>query len=363
MTDLIIVGGFLGAGKTTLLWTLARKFSETGKKVGLITNDQAAELVDTVFLESTGGVVKEVSGSCFCCNFNGLAGAIAQCVESDQVDTIIAEPVGSCTDLSATIMQPLKEQFGGLIKIHPLNVLADLDKIQSVVCGEDLGIHESSLYIFKKQLEEADYIVINKTETLSQDQKEVLNTDVKNYFSKEKVYLISALMEEGIDQWLDEMVDDKDVGVHMADVDYDIYAEGEAVLGWLNATLSLHGKETNWGSYLKQLMGQLEEYFINRGMAVGHVKALLKKDKEIQIANITGNNHTLKIKGEDIIADKAVMTLNARVESTPQQLEALIRQAISDHCPVGGKITIEELNCLQPGRPEPTHRYSEIYSC
>lgn len=49
-TRLIFVGGFLGAGKTTLLWEAALKLSQKGLRVGLITNDQAPELVDTAFL-------------------------------------------------------------------------------------------------------------------------------------------------------------------------------------------------------------------------------------------------------------------------------------------------------------------------
>ena len=44
---LIIAGGFLGAGKTTLLLTAARRLAERGYRVGLITNDQGDDLVDT----------------------------------------------------------------------------------------------------------------------------------------------------------------------------------------------------------------------------------------------------------------------------------------------------------------------------
>jgi G3E family GTPase len=77
-TILIIVGGFLGAGKTTLLWESARMLSKEGIKVGLITNDQAAELVDTSFLEYTNGIVEEVSGSSFCCNFIGFTEAMSK---------------------------------------------------------------------------------------------------------------------------------------------------------------------------------------------------------------------------------------------------------------------------------------------
>ena len=93
-TRLIIVGGFLGAGKTTLLGTVALIFSEQKKAVGLITNDQAADLVDTRLLVGQGEQTVEVAGSCFCCNFDGLMeAAISLRDKGDKV--IIAEPVGS----------------------------------------------------------------------------------------------------------------------------------------------------------------------------------------------------------------------------------------------------------------------------
>ena len=46
----IMVGGFLGAGKTTTLARLARFYLDRGQKVGLVTNDQAQDLVDTTSL-------------------------------------------------------------------------------------------------------------------------------------------------------------------------------------------------------------------------------------------------------------------------------------------------------------------------
>jgi G3E family GTPase len=47
---LILVGGFLGAGKTTLLHGAATRLVTRGFRVGLITNDQAPDLVDTRLL-------------------------------------------------------------------------------------------------------------------------------------------------------------------------------------------------------------------------------------------------------------------------------------------------------------------------
>ena len=59
-TDLVLVGGFLGAGKTSLLFEMAKRLNKQGKKVGLITNDQASELVDTSFLETNDDIVEVV---------------------------------------------------------------------------------------------------------------------------------------------------------------------------------------------------------------------------------------------------------------------------------------------------------------
>ena len=49
----VMLGGFLGAGKTTAVARLAERLSAQGLRVGLITNDQGAELVDTAMLRSS----------------------------------------------------------------------------------------------------------------------------------------------------------------------------------------------------------------------------------------------------------------------------------------------------------------------
>ena len=112
VTKLILVGGFLGAGKTTMLSQLAKIMDERKILTDLVTNDQATDLVDTAILTRAGSDTREVSGSCFCCNFPGFAGALHDLKANAGVDMIIAEPVGSCTELSATILQPLKDKFG-----------------------------------------------------------------------------------------------------------------------------------------------------------------------------------------------------------------------------------------------------------
>ena len=66
----IMVGGFLGAGKTTAILRLAEMLRDDGQRVGLITNDQSVNLVDTAVLAAHGFPVEEITGGCFCCRFN-----------------------------------------------------------------------------------------------------------------------------------------------------------------------------------------------------------------------------------------------------------------------------------------------------
>src|SRR5438477_8914896 len=163
----IMVGGFLGAGKTTTLARLARHYTERGLKVGLVTNDQAQDLVDTHTLREQGFPVEEVAGACFCCKFNELLDKVGQLETHQRPDVILAEPVGSCTDLVATVVQPLKDLYGARFSVGPYPVLFKPSHGLKILRNETgSGFSPKAAYIFKKQLEEADAILLNRIDEL-----------------------------------------------------------------------------------------------------------------------------------------------------------------------------------------------------
>src|SRR5688500_18527858 len=102
----VMVGGFLGAGKTTALYRAGEYLTGRGLRVGLIMNDQSDALVDTAIVRSRQLPVEEIAGGCFCCRFNSLIDAAARLDRDARPDVILAEPVGSCTDLAATVVLP-----------------------------------------------------------------------------------------------------------------------------------------------------------------------------------------------------------------------------------------------------------------
>ena len=351
-TKILLVGGFLGAGKTTLLWEAASRLVGRGQKVALITNDQASELVDSALLRETGLTVAEVSGSCFCCNFNGFVDAIAK-ARAGAPDVILAEPVGSCADLSATILQPLKKFYGAELSVAPFTVLADPARLRPVLDGGNGDLHEDAAYIFRKQLEEADVILLTKND-LRDD--EDLEQRVRKAFPGTDVRRISCVSGEGIDAWLDAEMSGVGAGLHLLEIDYDRYAHGEAVLGWLNGTVDVSGSNVDWDAYAARLMSELQARLV--GIPVGHVKIFVGNGEAFTVGNFAGDGRvSLRYKAGS--GDCARVTVNARVQTTPEALDGIVRAALAA---ANGPCTCTERawRFLQPGRPAPTHRFAEI---
>src|ERR1043166_5034451 len=159
----VLVGGFLGAGKTTTIGRLAKTYQARGQKGGIVTNDQATDLVDSNLLRSQGFDVGEVAGACFCCNFNELTSTIGKLSAAQKPDVILAEPVGSCTDLVATVVQPILQLYREKFTVAPYGVILKPAHGLKILKGESgSGFSPKAAYIFTKQLEEADFLLINR---------------------------------------------------------------------------------------------------------------------------------------------------------------------------------------------------------
>lgn len=360
--QLILVGGFLGAGKTTLLWEAARRLMKRGRRVGLITNDQAPDLVDTAVLTHEGLDVREVAGSCFCCNFNGLIDAAETLKHDVNADVLFAEPVGSCTDLSATILQPLKASFKQRFIPSPLSVLADPERLDDVLAGGRGGLTRGAAYIYGMQLAEADLIVINKADTLDSSERRAVERSTRERFGQAAVRLLSALTGEGVDEWLDEVLSGGPAGTHIAAVDYDVYAAGEAELGWLNGEIALAaaGEPPDGDVFCRDLLEVLRDEVARADGVIGHLKAALKTPRGACAGNVIRTDGDVSVRGRCGPIEDARLVLNARVAMSPEALERIVRQALDEAAGDALHVDIRDLRCFRPARPDPTHRYDRV---
>ena len=306
----------------------------------------------------------EVAGSCFCCNFKGLIRAAGKMRNETRADVLLAEPVGSCTDLSGTILQPLKERFREEFIPAPLSVLADPERMSRVLDGKRLGMHRSTVYIIRKQFEEADRILISKADLLREARRGKLVKKVSAAFPDTPVRTISALTGEGVADWLDDVLSSGNAGSRIADIDYDTYAEGEAVLGWLNAEIALDANKCcvpDWRLLGLFLMQRIRDACRERKTPVGHVKMLLTTGDKTCAVNLTRLKGKIDLRGEvDESKPKARLVVNARVEMSPEDLEHLLRENLESLLKGRVKIGYRRLQCFRPGRPVPTYRYREV---
>ncbi|MFW5858946.1 MAG: GTP-binding protein [Planctomycetota bacterium] len=361
-TRIIFVGGFLGAGKTTLLAQAAERLAIRDLQVGLITNDQAADLVDTRLLSSGGARVEEVSGSCFCCNFDGLIGAATRLREHG-AQVIIAEPVGSCADLSATLLQPLKQHHADAFIPAPLSVLCDPTRLQQV--QQETGMHPKARYIFCKQVEEADALLLSKADRLDTAQRGGLEDILAGINPDVPRFAVSGRTGAGVDAWLDHVMQATHAGERLAEIDYDTYAAGEAALGWLNADIRLEADDCcipDWRGLLRGALRDLQIRIKVREASIGHIKAIATSDDDRLTINITDTEEEPEIRGElDGAAIVVDLVYNARVELPPDELEQLVRATLQEAVATGCvELEFLRVHALTPGRPDPTHRFSTI---
>ena len=369
---MILVGGFLGAGKTTLLARAARRLMDQGRRVGLITNDQAANLVDTGILRQGGFGVGEVAGGCFCCRFSDFVAASDKLLNEIQPDVLFGEPVGSCTDLSATVLQPLKQLYAEWFRLAPFTVVTDPARLEEALDADSTAFPDTVVYIFRKQLEEADAIVLNKTDLLSPGELSALKRKVAKEYPGTPLLCASALRGEGVDEWLDFVLKAPRAGTRIAEVDYDKYADGEAALGWLNCTAQLVRRSAgegglgaataaDWREFCAGFIERVREGLRGRAAEIAHLKLLLNTAGGSVQANLTSS------RGEPIFQGvvqgaprEALLIVNARVRAEPEELQAVIEKALASGPQKDLAVEILTMTSFKPGRPQPTHRYNDI---
>lgn len=353
----ILAGGFLGAGKTTLLARAARHYRDQGLRVGLITNDQAAGLVDTGLLAAEGNPVAEVSAGCFCCRFSDFIAAADTLIEQAQPQILLCEPVGSCTDLAATVLRPLAAYHGDRFTLAPFTVVVDPARLRDFAALKARGLFpENVWYIFQKQLEEADIVLLNKADTLAQDERDACLSKLQEERPDVTVLPVSARTGAGLDAWLDLLSTDRPAD-HAMDVDYDVYADGEAALGWLNATVGLHREGGyDWMSFSKALLERFQQLCREAQAEIAHSKILLSVSDGTITGNITGSQADIMLSGQaDVSQPEADLVFNARVCTSPERLRDLFGAALAE-TGKGLRMEVDQLDCFAPARPVPQHR-------
>ena len=360
-----MIGGFLGAGKTTAVAALAQHLTKAGLRVGLITNDQGSELVDTSMLRARGFATEEIPGGCFCCRFNSLVDAAKKLSEAARPDVFVAEPVGSCTDLMATVTYPLRRIYGDRFQIAPLSVLVDPVRAQQIFgMRPGRSFSEKVRYIWRKQIEEADIIVLTKSDLVEPAALAELTSRLSVEFPGKEMIAISVRTGGGVSSWFDQLESVTAGSAAAMEINYDTYAEGEALLGWLNATVEMKAtRALDSASVLHSLAAEMQSQL--SGGEIAHLKMTLSPDQAL-----AGEVAALSVVRSDLVPELTLrleepvesgqLVVNCRAEVDPAQLKNAFEAGLATLSSLfpEAAFRLEHLEHFRPGRPRPTHRLS-----
>ena len=360
---LIFSGGFLGSGKTTALAALAKRLIQRGMRVGFITNDQSENLVDTIIvrqmLTDLGVPVEEVVKGCFCCKFDELIEHVERILTHDP-DVLMGEPVGSCTDFVAAVANPIKIQYRDAFRFAPFSIMVDPERVRSLILNEtQTDFPEDVAYLFGKQMEEADTIVLNKVDLLTEEESNRLLTAIGDRYPGKKLMAVSAREGTGMDEWLDDLISGRPgANTVLSQIDYDRYASAEAVLGWLNAAVKLQADEPfDAGQFMVSLATRLRDRFKIEKGEIGHLKFVFTSAGQSMWANLTHLAAEPVSGGEKLdLLPRGTLIINARVRLEPEDLETIVRDALSMVAnEMAVQSEIDDLQCFSPAYPEPPH--------
>ncbi|MES1217632.1 MAG: GTP-binding protein [Bacteroidota bacterium] len=357
--NIYLTGGFLGSGKTTAIVNACKQLIKEDRRVAVITNDQGDQQVDSGYLQGLLIPNAEVANGCFCCNYDALEEHILRLRDSALPEIVFAESVGSCTDLVATIAKPFA-------LFHPefrtvISVFADASLLYSIIMGTSLFIEESVQYIYKKQLEEADVLIINKIDLLNEDETAAIKKLIEESYPGKTTLLQDSFNEKDINHWLKTLADFPVPPARASlALDYDVYGEGEAALAWLDQKVSIHTVMPLAVDEAINFAGFIYRKIKKAGYTIGHLKFLLSDDNWVEKISDTTSGQSDKPIYTGHSCKHLSLLINARVQTTPQILKQIISDAILETMAGSTcRIVTEKENAFQPGYPKPLHRIAE----
>lgn len=311
--------------------------------MALITNDQGGALVDTKLAEVSGFDAEEITGGCFCCRFSDLVNAAEQ-LRAHDPDVVFVEPVGSCIDISATVVQPLKQLYGDRFRLAPYTVLVDPHHAAELLARDadpDLA------YLFRNQIEEADLVCYSKADLYSDF------PELPSAFALR----LSAVTGEGLSEWMHEILAGSHLsGSRLLQVDYQRYADAEASLGWLNWQAELRLRvPLSPAQVVGPLLEDLDQRLSSLGARIVHLKILDESGSGYIKASVCRNGEEPVVQGtlDASPAEVHRMLINLRARAAPRLLEQAVKAATAN---LDANRSILHFECFRPAPPKPECR-------
>ena len=358
---MLVLGGYLGAGKTTLAVNMARTMKEKyDKSVAIITNDQGDVLVDTEYSRDAGFDTKEIMGGCFCTNFDRFVSSARTLVMDGKPDVIIAEPIGSSTNIMSSVVAPLRSLYPDEFSVAPLMVVVDCVRALGILSQDKVRSEDTVDLIPAHQIRDAEIVILSKTDLVDKDTIAKIRVEVDKLLPGCRIIETSSQDLRNIGDIIDIVLSDElSVKAPIAENNRG-FAFEKAKLGWYSGTYNIKPTDDlDMYSLASDLMkGVAKEYGAE---SIVHVKVMLEaEDAACKMSLVQQNMQVDGIVGSRYMRKPGQLVLNARVISPPKKLEEVMR-SIMDAALKTYPFEAEKVNekCFMPKPESPSHFFFE----
>jgi hypothetical protein len=225
----------------------------------------------------------------------------------------------------------------------------------------DLSVFPNEVeYLFQKQLGEAAFILLNKCDLLDIETRQSYLAEMALSYPAAAAVEVSALTGMGVSRWLEQVFKDANAATDTLTLDYQIYAQAEAALGWLNAAGRVHADaEFSILGWTTKLLEGISAGCAQARLAVAHVKVQVNAGAWVCKASIIGDGPALQwsLRPPDMLTTHLEFLINARISASPATLENIALAAVDAARPgVTARYYLTHFECFSPQPPRPTYR-------
>jgi G3E family GTPase len=318
-----LVGGFTGSGKSTAIEN-AKKLLKSKAIPATVISDKEDEyfLADCPNQQGFGDFgapFAKVTGGCFCCNYTQLDQQINMVKKRSDQSVLFADYGGTCTNLISTLLKPLQDYKGAEIEVANFSTFVEARFLLLHLQGKRVPLSAESKYIWEKHLEEAELLVINKIDLISEtDLEELKNLTEKNLSSKRFLFL-NALEPESISNWVENIGRPATDGA-------EIKKEAEnSSMAWLDEEIQIVTEDHSAGRVAYELMQTLSKDLTGRGIEIEHLKFLLYGEEQpLKLTHTQFLDGNLPVPESFKESGTADLLINARIHTSPDELRKLL---------------------------------------
>lgn len=245
-TRYMVVSGFLGAGKTTAMIAFSRDIKRRGLgNPAVLANDLGAgNIVDAEFCAAAGIMTLPISGGCICYQHENLVGKLHQ-LEAAGADLIFSDIPGCGIGAMDHVYMELNDKEKEAFDLLPFLCIVDPERMKMVMPEKaNLNLPEEMRFLLDAQMAEADLIVLNKVDMISEEEADSIVNFIRGIYPKTPVMKMSAMKSTGVSEVVDYLLTNRSEAVHR-EIGYgsDEFIAAEEKMSWFNTRVYLQHRD------------------------------------------------------------------------------------------------------------------------